>query len=301
MLLNSNNQTRFTGDADVVAAGAGIIGLCYAICLKNISPHLKIEVFEKSPAPVQKIGESTLSSFTRLTNGEILPHDYLLRLFGLKDSLQFYFVDQHGLSVASGGIGGLDLSFQLDRRMSELFVTMWAQKMGINVYHGVDISFEIAEGDAFHTSTNHLNEVIANFGLKSPRTTGSFKTPRVTFKDSSQSTGSHVSARLVCDAAGVSRRLTSKFGNKEKFDGMHIRLSSKREISLMLKAAWSIGIIRQLKHICFPEGWGWFIKLISWHQTPLGNLMDLVAYVIDNAKKGFLQMKSLVRRSLPYL
>jgi hypothetical protein len=40
------------------------------------------------------------------------------------------------------------------------------------------------------------------------------------------------------------------------------------------------------KHVCFPEGWGWFIKLISWHQAPLGNLMDLVAYVIDNAKGG---------------
>src|SRR5947209_16489031 len=82
MLLNSNNQTRFTGDADVVVAGAGIIGLCYAIRLKNISPHLKINVFEKSPAPVQKIGESTLSSFTRFMDGAAVPHGYLLRLFG---------------------------------------------------------------------------------------------------------------------------------------------------------------------------------------------------------------------------
>src|SRR5258706_16057965 len=77
MLLNSNNQSRFTGHADVVVAGAGIIGLCYAIHLKNISPHLKIEVFEKSPAPVQKIGESTLSSFSKFANGEMLPPEYL--------------------------------------------------------------------------------------------------------------------------------------------------------------------------------------------------------------------------------
>jgi hypothetical protein len=151
MLLNSNNRTRFTGEADVVVAGAGIIGLCYAIHLKNISPHLKIEVFEKSPAPIQKIGESTLSSFTKFTNGEILPSAYLLRLFGLKDGLQFYCVDQHGLSVTAQDIGGLDLSFQLDRRMSELFVTMWAQKMGINVYHGVDIGFEVAKEDPIPT------------------------------------------------------------------------------------------------------------------------------------------------------
>jgi hypothetical protein len=37
-LLNSNNQTRFTGKADVVVAGAGIIGLLYATYLKQISP-----------------------------------------------------------------------------------------------------------------------------------------------------------------------------------------------------------------------------------------------------------------------
>jgi hypothetical protein len=74
-LLNSNNQTRFTGKADVVVAGAGIIGLLYAIYLKQISPHLKIEVFEKSQAPIQKIGESTLSSFSRLVLGEIIPRN----------------------------------------------------------------------------------------------------------------------------------------------------------------------------------------------------------------------------------
>jgi hypothetical protein len=80
MLLNSNNHTRFTGDTDVAVGGAGIIGLCYAIHLKNTSPHLKIEVFEKSPAPVQKIGESTLSPFSKLMNRDILPRDYFLRL-----------------------------------------------------------------------------------------------------------------------------------------------------------------------------------------------------------------------------
>jgi hypothetical protein len=88
MLLNSNNGTKFTGNADVIVAGAGIIGLLYAIHLKPISPRLTIEVSEKCQAPIQKIGESTLSSFTRLVR-EILPHDYLLRLFGSKDGFQF--------------------------------------------------------------------------------------------------------------------------------------------------------------------------------------------------------------------
>ncbi len=276
MLLNSNNRTRFTGDADVVVAGAGIVGLCYAIHLKNISPHLKIEVFEKSPAPIQKIGESTLSSFTKFTNGEILPPAFLLRLFGLKDGLQFYCIDQHGLSVTSQDIGGLDLSFQLDRRMSELFMTMWAQDMGINVYHGVDIGFEVAKEDGFLTSINHHAE-------------GSFKAPRVVLKDSSRSIGTHVGARLVCDATGFSRGLTSKFGNREKYAGWncdaywaYFKEKDTANIESRLKH-WEYPAT---KHICFPEGWGWFIKLISWHHAPLCNLMDLVVYVIKCAKEG---------------
>jgi hypothetical protein len=105
-------------------------------------------------------------------------------------------------SVISEDIRGLDLSFQLDRRMSELFLTMWAQKMGIDVYHGVDIGFEIAEDDAFDTPTCHHKKAIAGPGLKSWRATGSSKLPRVVLKYSSQSTGTHVNTKPVCDATG---------------------------------------------------------------------------------------------------
>ncbi|MCJ1394630.1 hypothetical protein MMC18_007510 [Xylographa bjoerkii] len=288
-LLNSNNETGFTGKADVVVAGAGIIGLCYAIHLKNTSPHLKIEVFEKSPAPVQKIGESTLSPFSTFANSEILPHDYFLRLFGMKDGLQFYCVDQHGHSVSAEDVGGIDLSFQLDRRMSELLLTMWAQKLGINVYHGVDIDFEIPEGRAVDSSASHIRETVSDSGIEHGRSTDSFTSPRAILKHPFQSVGSHVSARMVCDATGFSRKLTSKFGNKEKFPGWNCdaywayfrpRDDSKVESRL---DHWDYPAT---KHMCFPEGWGWFINLISWHHAPLSNLMDLVAYIIDKAKHG---------------
>ncbi|KAJ7679738.1 hypothetical protein B0H17DRAFT_1206386 [Mycena rosella] len=151
-LLNSNKQTDFTGVADVVVAGAGILGLCYAVHLKNISPDLKIEVFEKSLAPIQKIGEPTLSPFSTFTTGTVLPYDYLLRLFSLKDGLQFYSFDQQGREVTAQDIGRLDISFQLDRRWSELFMAIWAQNVGINVYHGVAVDFEIPVGSSITTA-----------------------------------------------------------------------------------------------------------------------------------------------------
>ncbi|KAJ6485099.1 hypothetical protein C8R47DRAFT_1279884 [Mycena vitilis] len=99
-LLNANNQTPVTGRADVAVAGAGILGLCHTIHLKHVSPQ---------PA---------LSPFSTFTTGDILPYDYLLRLFGLKDGIQFYSVDRKGVS------------FQLDRRVSELFFTM-AQQLDV--------------------------------------------------------------------------------------------------------------------------------------------------------------------------
>ncbi|OBT47715.1 hypothetical protein VE00_02206 [Pseudogymnoascus sp. WSF 3629] len=288
MLLNSNNQTGFTGVADVVVAGAGIIGLCYAIHLKNISPHLEINVFEKSSAPTQKIGESTLSSFSRFVSGDIIPHDYFLRLFGLKDGLQFYCIDERGISVTSEDIGGLDLSFQLDRRMSELFLTMWAQKMGINVYHGVGTDFKVMPGGAFAISTNGDKDGVAAPNRESGTAKNYFMAPQVLLDDASHSLGTSVEAKLVCDATGFSRRLTSKFGNRETFKGWNCDAywAYFQETGVKAEDRLDHWNYPATKHICFSEGWGWFIKLISWEKSPLSNLMDLISYVIDNAKRN---------------
>ncbi len=85
--------------------------------------------------------------------GEIIPQEYLLRLFGLKDGLQFYCIDEKGLSVTPEDVGGLDISFQLDRRVSELFFTMWAQRMDINVHDGIDVAFQIRSLDEIKIAT----------------------------------------------------------------------------------------------------------------------------------------------------
>jgi flavin-dependent dehydrogenase len=142
-ILNSNNKLTYLTEVDVAVVGAGINGLSYAIQVKKERPHLNVAVFEKSPAPCYKIGESTLSSFSRFVNGAMVPVDYLFRLFALKDGLQFYCIDEKDIAVTSEDVGGHDVSFQMDRRASELFFTMWAQKMGIHVVHGADANFEV--------------------------------------------------------------------------------------------------------------------------------------------------------------
>ncbi|KAF8198207.1 hypothetical protein K438DRAFT_1966946 [Mycena galopus ATCC 62051] len=272
-LINSNNRSAFTGAADVVVVGAGIVGLCYAVHLKKRSPELKIEVFEKSFAPIHKIGESTLSPFSTFTTGDVFPYDYLLRLFSLKDGLQFYNIDQDDRDITVHDLGGLDVSFQLDRRLSELFMTMYVQSLGVNVYYGVGVDFDISA----------TNQSAADPDIP----TRPFGAPKVILEDSSNTLGHSVSARMVCDASGFSRRLTAKYGARENLDG-HWNCDSywtyfrKRDLSSVddRLLAWDYAATN---HLCFPEGWGWFIGLISWEQAPLANLMDLVAHVMAGA------------------
>jgi hypothetical protein len=109
-------------------------------------------------------------------------------------------------------------------------------------------------------------------------------------KDSSNSIGTSVAARVVCDASGFSRRLTSKFGAREKFEcgwntdayWAYFREKDLSNVDNRL-LGWNYPAT---KHLCFPEGWGWFIGLISWHHAPLANLMDLVAHLIASAAAG---------------
>ncbi len=282
VLLNFNNRTKFTGEPDVAVVGAGIIGLCYAIHLKSTSSHLKISVFEKSSASIQKIGESTLLPFSKFASGDVCPHDYFLRLFGLKDGLQFYCLNENDRKVTLSDVGGVDISYQLDRRMSELFLTMWAQKLGINVYHGIECGIELPNG-AGQAVTKFDDHVTA----------GSINPPQITLKDPMRSIGTttnSVNARLVCDVSGFSRSLTGKFGNKEKLGPWNCdaywAYFKPKDAGLNVDKRLHKWDHPATKHICFPEGWGWFIGLISWHHAPLANLMDLLAYIIDSASEG---------------
>ncbi|KAJ1556303.1 hypothetical protein HK405_002956 [Cladochytrium tenue] len=138
-MIDPQATPSIPADADVVVAGAGMASLIYAIELKRSKPEASIVVLEKSTAPIYKIGESTLSPFSRFCQSNILPVAYMLRLFSLKEGLDFALVDRKGGEVYYQDIGGLDYSFQLERKISELLFTMKAQQLGIKVFYGVSV------------------------------------------------------------------------------------------------------------------------------------------------------------------
>lgn len=273
-ILNSNNPagSDLPTESDVVVAGGGIHGLIYAIHAAKYKPgNLKISLIEKNGKPGYKIGESTLPLFSLWCKMHGLTGEYLLRLFGLKDGLSFYFLDRKNqgkyTDFCSNGTPGLFLSgFQIERTVSELLFTLLAQRSGVNVYHGRQVDF-----GATKVQGGVMNS-------KVEITEGKFDGKPAATIDSS----------LFVDATGRFRQLASKNAPIHRFEGWNYDatwayFTCPKDESKIPFRFWE-GL--HTNHLCFPEGWAWVIRLPSWEGSPTANLMDMISYLIDCAEAG---------------
>lgn len=273
-VLNSNNAagSDLPGESDVVVAGGGIHGLIYAIHSAKCKPgNLKISLIEKNSKPGYKIGESTLPLFSLWCKMLGLTGEYLLRLFGLKDGLCFYFLDREKqgqyTDFCSNGTPGLFLSgFQIERTISELLFTLLAQRNGVNVYHGRQVDFGATK---VHGGVKNNKIAIAP---------GKFDGKPAVSIDSS----------LFVDATGRFRQLASKNAPIHRFEGWNYDAfwgyftCPKDESKIPLRFYEGL----HTNHLCFPEGWAWVIRLPSWEGSPTANLMDMISYLLDCAEAG---------------
>ena len=273
-ILNSNNaaSSDLPDESDVVIAGGGIHGLIYAIHSAKYKPgNLKISLIEKNSKPGYKIGESTLPLFSLWCKMFGLTGEYLLRLFGLKDGLCFYFLDRENqgkyTDFCCNGTPGLFLSgFQIERTISELLFTLLAQRNGVNVYHGRQIDF-----GASKVQGGVKNSQIA---IDKGKFDGK---PAATINSS-----------LLVDATGRFRQLASKIAPRHRFEGWNYDAfwgyftCPKDESKVPLRFYEG----PHTNHLCFPEGWAWIIRLPSWEGSPTANLMDMLSYLLDCADAG---------------
>jgi flavin-dependent dehydrogenase len=271
-ILNSNNAagSDIPTDADVVVAGGGIHGLIYSIHAARYKPgNLKITLIEKNNKPGYKIGESTLPLFSLWCKMFGLTGAYLLRLFGLKDGMCFYFIDRENqgnyTDFASNGTPGLFLNgFQLERPMSELLFTLLAQRSGVNVYHGREVNF---------TSTRVQGGVKNN-------------TVEIAASKFNSRPGTTIDSSLLVDATGRFRQLASKKASLQRFEGWNCDafwgyFTCPKDES---KIPFRFYEGANTNHLCFPEGWAWAIRLPSWEGSPVANLMDMITYLLDCAE-----------------
>ncbi|KAJ7695787.1 hypothetical protein B0H17DRAFT_1055565 [Mycena rosella] len=253
-VLNSNNiNPASPASTDVTVVGGGIHSLIYSIHAKKASPSISISVFEKSSSPGYKIGESTLTTFNTWLKTIGLHAPLLLRLFGVKDGLA---AEEYTEFCANGPPGDFVPTLQVERKISQLLLSLVAQRMGVNMYHShaVDIN----------------------------QTTLAERNCYVVVKDIDAAGRTGRSCKLVIDATGRFRRFASKEARVKRFEGWNTNafwayFEADDESTIPFRNYESCNT----NHLCMPEGWGWVIRLPCWEGSPVANLMDMITYLLE--------------------
>ncbi|KAI1811299.1 hypothetical protein GGS20DRAFT_116005 [Poronia punctata] len=283
--LNAQNLSGIypPTSSDVVVVGGGIHSLIYSIHARlksqydiehdlappNQTKPVSITVLEKSLSPGYKIGESTLTTFGVWLKSIGISTALLWRLFGPKDGLAFYYLPHDGARdgytdfCANGPAGDFVATLQIERKISELLLTLFAQRIGVQVLHGHTVDID---------------------STKLPSNTSDEPTPsgRVNVK-SQKGTQNSIDTRLVVDATGRFRRFASKAAKSERMEGFNTdsfwayfeMLGDEADMPLRHYESC------HTNHICIAEGWAWIIRLPSWEGNEIEQLIPMVNYLLD--------------------
>jgi flavin-dependent dehydrogenase len=246
--LNSKNlESGLPQKTDVTVVGGGIHSLIYAIHLRRreqLRGQVKtsITVLEKECVPSYKIGESTLTVFGLWLKEVGISSSLLWRLFGPKDGLAFYFLQSHGdpedytSFCANGPPGDFVPTLQMERKISELLLTRFAQRSGIKVLHGHAVFVE--------------NSCLAHSG-------SSLDVQNIETRQEST-----IHTRMTVDATGRFRRVASKVARLKRFEGFNTNAfwayfeEKTDEKNIPLREYESCNT----NHICLPEG---YVRLLQ--------------------------------------
>lgn len=172
----------------------------------------------------------------------------LSRLFGPKDGLAFYYFSTEGdpenytQFVANGPPADFVPTLQVERKISELMLTLYAQRLGINVLHGKEVIIE-----------------------KNPAVVDEKNGMTLQVRDSATMIEESVDARLVVDATGRFHRFISKEARIERVEGFNTNAywayfeCPGDESDIPLRQYESVNT----NHICLPEGYVWIFQLRS--------------------------------------
>lgn len=169
----------------------------------------------------------------------------LYHLFGPKDGLAFYYFSSPSSSsnhdpeaytnfIANGPPGDFVATLQIERKVSELLLTLFAQRLGITVLHGHEAVID--------------DDVVLGQGEET--------TLKVLDKDTSKEDS--IAARLVIDATGRFHRFVSKTKEVriERPEGFNTNAfwgyfeCDVDEKNIPLRDYESVNT----NHICLPEG-----------------------------------------------
>ncbi|KAK0100749.1 hypothetical protein ONS95_007199 [Cadophora gregata] len=299
-LLNSMNKVLgLPKSSDVVVVGGGIHSLIFAIHARTIelkknpssaNPIRSITILEKCPSPSYKIGESTLTVFGLWLKLIGISSPMLWRLFGPKDGLALYYFSESDNTenvngnnyytsfVANGPPGDVVATLQIERKVSELMLTLFAQRLGITVLHGKQV---VVDGETVVGVSPGSSPVSSpSLGNKEDME----DCVNVKFLDVETKKQESINARLIIDATGRFHRFASKAKHRiERPEGFNTHAfwayweCNVDEEDIPLRDYESVNT----NHICIPEGWAWVIRLPTWEGTPLTNLTAMINHLLD--------------------
>jgi flavin-dependent dehydrogenase len=241
----------------------------YASWLTKARPELCIVVLDRDEAPGHKIGESTLSGFCKALRTLGIRHEVMERLFYPKHGLGFFFADYGHTRFSEAPeylLESFDETFQVERRTLDSLIMENARRLGVVVLQGARVRpHESTFGAGDNTLVYEYDGQVCR-----------------------------LRARLVANASGpvslLGRHLSSHsqdvsharpfqssaiwgyFWNVRSFD---------HDMSYKKKAQSSRDHYTQ--HICFREGWSWYIPIVSWEQAPYENLRRMHQHLLATA------------------
>jgi len=237
---------------DVVVIGAGPHALAYATWIKQDRPETRIALVEKRQAPGFKIGESTLGPVVRagLQMGVQIP--VWRRLFNNKLGLHFWWMGEGSDDIHMHFDAVVEETFQLERRVFELLMLANARRAGVDVYQGTRALIEESriEGQPKELVCETDGGDVIRFRSK-----------------------------VLCDASGPAAVIGRHLGLRRKNRDFNTNaywgyFQKKADVGL---ETWDVPATR---HLCFPQGWVWFIELASWERASDDRLQAMIDHLL---------------------
>jgi flavin-dependent dehydrogenase len=238
---------------DVAVIGGGPHAIAYALWIKQERPETQIALVEKRPAPGFKIGESTLGSVVRAGLQLGVPLPAMRRLFNNKIGLHFWWVGEQSDELEMHVDHVVEETFQIERRVFELLYLTLARRAGIDVYQGTRV---LIDESRIQGQPKELVCELPGGDVMRLRSS------------------------VVCDASGPAAVIGRHLGMRRKNRDFNTNayfgyFRKKSDVGL---PTWDVSATR---HLCFPEGWVWFIELASWEHAPDENLQAMIDHLLE--------------------
>jgi flavin-dependent dehydrogenase/CRP-like cAMP-binding protein len=243
---------------DVVVIGAGPAAVAYATWIKQDRPETRIALVDKRRAPGFKIGESTLGPVVRAAMSMGVPVPLMRRLFNNKLGLHFWWMEEGSDELQMHVDHVIEETFQIERRVWELLYLTIARRAGIDVYQGTKA---LIDESRIHGQ------------------------PKELVCETAEGDVLRLRSSVLCDASGPAAVIGRHLGIRRKTADFNTNaywgyFRKKSDPGL---PGWDVAATR---HLCFPQGWVWFIELASWEQASDESLQAMIDDMLDSGPDG---------------